>query len=269
VVARSVSRVPQRLVFESFGVVAALVSDDESRAEELTALLPPGWAPADGAPEAEFGLTRDGAISIDGTMVLQPNGDRATTLRRFGSTVRLHLALKAPNRVFIHAGVVSVGGAAIVIPGTSRSGKSTLVDALVRCGATYHSDEYAVVDADGVIEPYAKPLSLRLDRPDEPGVPVPVPEEQIATGPIRCGLIVVTRYETGARWQPVPMSKGEGALALLRNTVAAQHRPGDALAAVSHVSRTAEVISGARGEADVVARDLLERHSPRGMSPTS
>ena len=253
------SRVRQRLVFESYGVIAVLASDDDSRAEELTPLLPPGWAPADGEPEAEFCLARDGTISIDGTIALRPNGDRASTLRRLGSTLRHHLAMKARDRIFIHAGVVSVGGSAIVIPGASHSGKSTLVAALLRRGATYHSDEYAVVGPDGAIEPYIKPLSLRLERPDEPGVPVPVPEDQIGSGPIRCGLIVVTSYEKGARWAPEPMGRGEGALALLRNTVAAQHRPGDALAAVSRVSRTAEIISGARGEADVVARDLLER----------
>jgi hypothetical protein len=260
-----VSRAPYRLVFESFGVVAHLVVDQASRGDELTALLPPGWKPADGEPDAEFGLTRDGAISIDGTTVLPPNGDRATTLRRLGSTVRHHLALKAPNHVFIHAGVVSVDGTAIVMPGTSRSGKSTLVAALVRSGAAYHSDEYAVVDPDGLIQPYAKPLSLRLDSPDEPGTPVPVPKRQIAADPVRCGLIVVTSYERGARWLPAPASKGEGALALLRNTVAAQERPGDALAAVSRISQGAEVIFGTRGEASVAARDLLERH-PRGVA---
>jgi len=245
-------------------VVAQLVSDDDSRPDELAALLPPGWTAADGEPDAEFGLTRDGAITIDGAIVLQPHGDRPSTLRRLGSTMRHHIALKAPNHVFIHAGVVSVDGTGIVIPGTSRSGKSTLVAALVRCGATYHSDEYAVVDTDGVIEPYAKPLSLRFDRPDEPGVPVPVPRQRIAAGPIRCGLIVVTSYERGAPWLPVPLSKAEGALVLLRNTVAAQERPSDALRAVGRVSQDAEVISAARGEASVVARDLLHRPSTFG-----
>ena len=37
-------------------------------------------------------------------------------------------------------------GRAIVIPGRTFSGKSTLVAELVRAGATYYSDEYAVED---------------------------------------------------------------------------------------------------------------------------
>ena len=249
-------------------MVARLATEDGSHTDELTALLPPGSTPGEGEPDAEFVLTRDGAISIDGTVVLQPNGDRPSTLRRLGSTMRHHLALKAPNHVFIHAGVVSVDGNAIVMPGASRSGKSTLVAALVRAGATYHSDEYAVVDPDGAIETYAKPLSLRFGRPDDPGMPVRVPDHQIAAEPIRCGLIVLTGYESDARWRPAPVSKGEGAMALLQNAVAAQERPGDALTAVSHLSRDAEVLSSARGEAGIVSRDLLERATMAAPSPT-
>src|SRR5205085_7295763 len=105
-----------------------------SHTDELTALLPPGSTPGDGEPDAEFVLTRDGAISIDGTVVLEPNGDRPSTLRRLGSTMRHHLAWKAPNHVFIHAGVVSVDGNAVVVPGASCTGKSTLVAALVQGG---------------------------------------------------------------------------------------------------------------------------------------
>lgn len=248
-------------------MVARLVVEDGSRMEELSALLPPGSTPGAGEPAAEFRLMHDGAISIDGATALQPNGDRPSTLRRLGATMRHHLAMKAPDHVFIHAGVVSVGGNAIAIPGASRSGKSTLVAALVRSGATYHSDEYAVVGPDGLIESYPKPLSLRFGRPDDPGVPVPVAERQIAAEPIRCGLIVLTSYESGARWHPVAVTQGEGALALLHNTVAARERPGDALTAVSHLARDADVISSARGEASGMACDLLDRATLASSHP--
>jgi hypothetical protein len=254
-----VSGAPCRLVFESFGVVAQAETDDPALQDAIGTVLPPGWRPATGEPQAQFALTRDGVISIDGQVVLREDGDAGRAVRRFGATVRHHLALKAPEHVFIHAGVVSAGDGAIVIPGSSRSGKSTLVAALVRGGASYYSDEYAVVSPDGLIQPYLKPLTLRLDRPDEPGLPVPTPEAQIATRPIECGLIVVTRYEPGAEWRPMRLSNGEGALALLRNAVAAQERPRDALAAVGRLSRQADVMSGARGEAEPVAQQLLGR----------
>jgi hypothetical protein len=43
----------------------------------------------------------------------------------------------------------------MVLPGKSFAGKTTLVAALVRAGAEYWSDEYAVLDANGDVHPYA------------------------------------------------------------------------------------------------------------------
>jgi uridine kinase len=41
----------------------------------------------------------------------------------------------------------------IAIPGRSFSGKTSLVTALVRAGAVYYSDEFAVIDRDGLVRP--------------------------------------------------------------------------------------------------------------------
>jgi len=79
----------------------------------------------------------------------------------FESDLRLFVAELAKHRVFVHAGVVGWKGKAIVIPGRSYSGKSTLVAELVRAGATYYSDEYAVLDSRGRVHPFYKPLELR------------------------------------------------------------------------------------------------------------
>src|SRR5258708_32188866 len=80
---------------------------------------------------------------------------------RFESDLRLFVGEYARHRVFVHAGVVVWKGKAIVIPGRSYSGKSTLVAALVRAGATYYSDEYAVFDSKGLVHPFSKPLEIR------------------------------------------------------------------------------------------------------------
>jgi hypothetical protein len=210
-----------------------------------------------GQAAARFGLMSDGVVTLDGAEVARTNGDRSASLVRLGATVRHHVALHAAAHVFIHAGVVCGGDTAIVIPGSSRSGKTTLVAELVRAGASYYSDDYAVVDSDGMIHPYPKPLSVRSDGPG-PGQPVPVPEVQIATRPIRAGLIVVTSYEAGARWRPTVCTSGEGALELLQHTVVARSRPGQALAAVCRLARGTRVLRGARGEASAVAEALLD-----------
>src|SRR5262249_10896677 len=80
---------------------------------------------------------------------------------RVESDLRLFVAELARNRIFVHAGVVGWKGKAIVIPGPSYSGKSTIVAALVRAGASYYSDEYAVFDARGRVHPFAKDLEMR------------------------------------------------------------------------------------------------------------
>jgi hypothetical protein len=254
-------------VFESFGVVAEVATDDPALFDSLPTVLPPGWRPASGEATARFELAPDGAVRLDGTEVTRAT-DRGGSLLRLGATVRHHVAEHAPAHMFIHAGVVSAGGTSIVLPGSSRSGKSTLVAELVREGATYHSDEYAPVDSEGMIQPYPKPLSIRRPGRDGPGALESVPEGQIARRPIRAGLVVVTNYEAGATWRPTACTSGEGALALLRHTVAARSRPEQALAVVCRLAEEGRMVSGARGEASGMARALLGAAAEAGrMTP--
>ncbi len=85
-------------------------------------------------------------------------------LRIFESDLQLYVADMAPDRVFVHAGVVVCQGRGILLPGRSFSGKSTLVAELIRAGAEYYSDEYAVLDSTGSVHPYPRPLSIRQRR---------------------------------------------------------------------------------------------------------
>jgi hypothetical protein len=69
--------------------------------------------------------------------------------------------LAAPQRIFMRAGVVGWRGRAILITGAvEESERSALVAALLRAGGSYYSDRYAVLDADGRVHPYARPLWL-------------------------------------------------------------------------------------------------------------
>ncbi len=61
----------------------------------------------------------------------------------------------------MHAGVVGWRGRAILIPGRSGTGKTSLVAALVEQGAVYYSDDYAPIDADGRVRSYARAPSVR------------------------------------------------------------------------------------------------------------
>jgi hypothetical protein len=188
-------------------------------------------------------------------------------LNAFEGDLQLCVAERAPRRVFIHAGVVGWNGEAILIPGRSFTGKTTLVSELVRAGATYYSDEYAVLDARGRVHPYSRPLGLRGTE-DRRQKKYRAEELGGRTGvkPLPVGLIVVSKYKAGAKWRPRPLSPGQGALALLDNTVSIRRQPTVALDAVQQAVSQAPVIKGVRGEAHEVVGSILNElrgHSSR------
>jgi hypothetical protein len=242
------------ITFKSFGVVAELSSDDPELLHAAEAMLPPGWCVTDVEPSVRLSIWADGRITADEACVdWAPT--RWESLLRLGSIVRHHVAKEAPDLVFVHAGVVDAGGCGIVIPGHSFTGKTTLVAELVHLGAKYLSDEYAVVEPNGLVQPFAKPLSIRVGRRDRL---VPVPAPMVADHPVHAGLIVLTGYEPGGRWRPSFRSQAEGAFALLQNIVSARQRPACALSAASMLARDATVLVGRRGEAPETALRLLE-----------
>src|ERR1700692_1331443 len=82
-------------------------------------------------------------------------------LEAFETELHLYTATESSDMTFLHAGVVGWQGRAILVPGRSFSGKTTLVRAMLRLGATYYSDEFAVVDNLGRVHPFARPLGIR------------------------------------------------------------------------------------------------------------
>ena len=77
--------------------------------------------------------------------------------------------------------------------------------------------------------------------------------------PLPVGLVLVSSYKAGARWKPRTLSAGQGALALLDNTVSARLKPEAALDTLRTVVSHAPVLKGTRGEAGDIAEALLSR----------
>ena len=178
----------------------------------------------------------------------------------FESDLRLFVAELARQRVFVHAGVVGWKGKAIVVPGRSFSGKTSLVAELVRAGATYYSDEYAVFDSHGRVHPFPKPLEIReVGEMRQSKITVETLGGQTGTRPLPVGLVVMTRFKEGARWRPRKLSAGKGVLELLSNTVSARREPEKALVALQHVVATAQIVKGARGESRDMVKSILNR----------
>jgi hypothetical protein len=171
--------------------------------------------------------------------------------------IRMHIALHAPNHVFVQAGVVGVSGRAIVLPGKSFAGKTTLVNALLDAGAEYWSDEYAALDSHGLVHPYPRPAPARGDRVDAETTPDNRGRGGAGARTLPVGLVAIAHYRPGAAWTPRKCSAGEGAIKLLEHTICARSRPEHAMGAVRQALGNAIVLEGERGEAEPVAAALL------------
>ncbi|MFN3652474.1 MAG: hypothetical protein ACK47B_23100 [Armatimonadota bacterium] len=262
--------------FVSYGVRIAIRSDDSEFLDRLVDLLPPGhercsaarvdrlysvtrsrWAPCSRAPQSVEGRTRAYRVYA-GSRPLVRSTNRDLALEVLGSDIQLTVADLARERLFVHAGVVAWRGRAILIPGRSFTGKTSLVAALLRAGAVYYSDEYAVFDGDGYVHPYPRPLSLRVATSE---VRTRCPAESLGAGtgdaPLPVGLVVVTRYRPGARWSPRPLTAGRAALALLANTVSVRRQPEFALATLERAVSQARALRGPRPEAEEIVTTLL------------
>jgi hypothetical protein len=178
----------------------------------------------------------------------------------FESDVDSYIAETSPTRFFVHAGVVGWHGRAIVIPGQSYSGKSSLVREFLRAGAAYYSDEFAVFDRNGYVHSFSRPLGIRVDGSDEQILKFASEfGSAIGTEPLRVGLVILTTYKKEASWHPSAVSPGEGTLMLLANSLSGRANPSRAFRILTQVTRGAHILRGPRGEAGEVVRMVQER----------
>ncbi len=179
------------------------------------------------------------------------------------SEVRVTVAEFAVSRVFLHAGVVAWKNQAIVIPAKSFSGKSTLVAELVKKGAVYYSDEYAVLDAAGNVQPFPKWLSLRgiID----PYTQLECSVESIGgiagTKTIPVGMVLIAQYKKEKkipkRWKPRRLSSGQAMMEILSHTVPIRNKPKFVLEVLNKLTSRAIIVKTVRGEAKDFADTLL------------
>lgn len=249
------------IAVEAFDVRALVSTNSAHFYALIESALPPGWTPCDPVDaEQRFHVTtRDGAffdVEVDGDETTAAC-DLDMAVEVLETRLKRYVALHAQRRIFVHAGAVVRGGQAILVPGPTFSGKTTLVSELLRAGADYLSDEYAVLDDAGWVSPYERPLAMRNGGWDQRPQEASDFGAEVAQEPVPVGLVVVTHFRVGTRWKPRRLSAGDGALALLANTVAAQTRPKEALRAASKAVESAIVLEGDRGEAAEIADRVL------------
>jgi hypothetical protein len=263
--------------FVSYGLRIGIRTNQPEVLEQVRPLLPPGWKPAP-SPMVDYlyslrvgraGRSRNVRsyhLLYGGPKRLARSLQLEELYEPLESELQLFVAEWARRRVFLHAGVVGWRGRAILVPGRSFTGKTSLVAALVRAGATYYSDEYAVLDTRGRVHPYPRRLSIREAGSNRPRrCPPEALGGRAGSRPLPVGLVVVTNYRPGARWRPRALSAGRAALALLDNTVPALRKPAAVLDTLQQVVCHAPTLKGVRGEAEEMVEALFRRMEERGM----
>ena len=214
---------------------------------------------ADGAEldiEVDLGINSVGAgqglvqhLYIDG---VEEHGG----IVRARSVIGHHVASRLQTLIPVHAAVIEFGGHLVVLPGNSRSGKSSFCVAAHALGHTVVSDEYALVDpSNGLTSGWTRPVHVRGSG-GTTGVDI-----ARSISPREISLVAAVHYaESDPRMERI--SSGEVVTALLANTVCARLRPDDSFSAAVAVAKEATGIGGVRPDApaavEVMGWFLLE-----------
>ncbi|MBI1814654.1 MAG: hypothetical protein HYR72_06735 [Deltaproteobacteria bacterium] len=259
---------PVTLSVVAYGVHIGVRINDPNLAGDLACHLPPGATRVEYCDtgriyslivEADDPASKPRSSVYVNDRLLAWRATVPAVLRAFESDVQLHVAEMAPEHVFVHAGAVSWRGRGILLPGRSFTGKTTLVAELVRAGAEYYSDEYAVLDSAGSVYPYARPLSIR----EKSGAgftkhAVDTLGGRAGSGPLPVALVVISTFRPDGEWRPQHLSPGNGLLALLANTVPARRIPEVVMATLHRIVSVVPVVASERGEAASVVEPILE-----------
>src|SRR5262245_46255440 len=128
------------IAFRSYGLTIGVRVNDARVMDRVRACLPPGWEPAPSpyvdhllslriGEESGRANVRHYNLLYGGLARLARTMDLEDLFQALENELQLYIAEWAADRVFVHAGVVGWKGQAIVIPGRSLAGKSTLVAA--------------------------------------------------------------------------------------------------------------------------------------------
>jgi hypothetical protein len=241
--------------FTMHGVRVGVRVNKSEVLENLIELLPDGWKPANYKIVEQLYSLKIGGVSV------RPNirqfnllyGNLYTLSRTleldkvFGAFQRdLHhsIAFLAKHKVFVRAGVVGWQGRAILIVGKDESGKTKLVKELLKAGASYYSDEYAMLDSRGRVHPYV-------------GLMNEFEGAQIGKKPLPVSKILMTGYKAESRFRPRRLSAGQAALELLPHIAATRRMPQTTLTFLQKAVSQAQSFKGIRGEAHEAAEYLL------------
>ena len=253
--------------FDAHGVTFTVASPDADVVSAFDDLLidfrSAGGSPA--APSLRYSVEETPAEGKDDTWYRVMAGDEVVYTSLLEGSVVSHLLMDVNARaaaacrdagtVPLHAGTVAGAHGAIVLPGASHSGKTTMTTALAAAGHRFVADEVSRLDpADLTIAPYGKPVALRsasvellaptiarlrragsrfeIDErfvpPSELGAPTteaPGRSVGMTTEPIAVSAIVFPRYDATGPHHFAPLGQAETLERLMQCTLGVASTP--------------------------------------------
>jgi hypothetical protein len=256
-------------VWQIYGVRLMIRANSTGRWDEVQAVLPPGQRLGrQTTPDVTYSIIWGGESGHSAGHVhhllyrdatcLGGGFDLDQLLWTLQSDAMWQVAILAKEATFVHAGAVAWNGRAMILPGLSGAGKSTLVTQLLRRGAAYYSDEYAVLDREGTLHAFPcalkledRPAGLRRVRPEDLGA-------AIGYGPARIGVVAFPRYTQGIELQVEQLRRSQAALRLLEHMPAARLAPRPALTAAAQATADAVCVGLRYEESGRAAETLIK-----------
>jgi hypothetical protein len=203
----------------------------------------------------------------DGVYGLFQNGREMATdklshkfWKYFDGLVRILVAEFTKEVVIVHAGVVGWHGKAIVVPGDSFFGKTTLIAEFIRSGAEYYSDEYAVFDERGMVHPFERPLAMRSAGPKVVETSTDIAEigGRVGRDPIPVGVLLFTKYIPESKVNYQFLSRGEAVVRIIGQTIPIRRNSEFAIKVLKNAVSSAIIVESSRSEAREFVRGFLE-----------
>lgn len=225
--------------------------------ELLSRVVLPNWQECSPLEGADCWIQVDGLDLYDGFTHWTRARDLEHLALRLAQLTQMKLTWGASEFLFLHGGVVKVGQHGWLLPGDSKAGKSTLVRALCEHGCQFYSDEYAVLDREGRVQPYPRALWERVSRTRRTSVLPTQLGWNESLGPVAISRFVFCSYRKGAHWQPQVPTIEEALEKLAPLLRTAPDRKLEAREWLARALASAQIESGWRGEASETARLLL------------
>ncbi len=197
------------------------------------------------------------------------------------------LGLETPYSL-VHAAAAEKDGVGILLPASSKSGKSTLVAALALSGFTYYSDEVGIMTESQKLLPYPKAITLKPGGWDTILRTFPSSRERMYKRPngntfrhlmapifqpptdlssaVDIKLVILPKYKEGRSAKVKPIEKAQAMRQFARRSMNWKRLGPEGFMILSNVLQAAEcyrLYTNDLHESVALVKDLVAQHKPQ------